>query len=848
MQPSEQNRSATVLSAPDMPLKKQGQYRFQDFEVDLAQRSLRREGHIVTISPRTFDLLVFLLLNSQRVIIKEELMRALWPDSRVEESNLSQHVFLLRKALTGSQSGDRLILTIPNRGYQFTPSVSLIPDSEPDSGPDFEHETDPDSEPGFEFGSGDRHAPRAVDSTTRISARDVDIKEETPDVLSKPHALGVFVSDFRHPGPWQVLALTAALVLFGFGGLFAWRQIHRAVPQSFGVVIADFENATGNPQFDLALKTALTIDLQQSPILTVASRVKVGQTLGQMKVPADKAITPELAREVCTRINDQAYLTGSIRRFARKYLVAVQAFDCAGGQSLARSKGLADSPDGIVAVLDKVAADIRSQLGEPAQSVSRFSKPLFAARSASLEALKAYSDASHLGLEGKPQDAVTLFQHAVELDPQFALAFADLGAVYSNLGERDLAKASLTRAYELRDTVDEPDRLFIIATYNDVVTGDVQASIRNDKEWSEEYPRNPVPLVNLASLLIDVGKPALAIDPAKRALDLNPDNSVSYEVLARAQLRLGQFDQAANTCQLAGSRHLDGEQIHGFLMQIAYLRLDQAEMDRQIEWAKSQPAEPFMMMQVGLMDFALGKARTAQAVFQGVVDGYRKQGQEDRANRIMSKVPRIEAELGMTESALSLLSRTPEVEGSVDLPVAWAQVGEASRAETQLKRELETHLTTTLWQEDFGPQVKAAIALSQQHPLDAIEDLKPAIPYDLRGFDGPAMRGRAYLAANQPELAEAEFHKILEHPGIEPLSHDYPLAQLGLARALAAQGKTVEAGFAYKVVLQIWKDADPDLPRLKEAKAEFARLSNEPPRGVPTTIARIPHKPSPTRR
>jgi hypothetical protein len=215
---------------------------------------------------------------------------------------------------------------------------------------------------------------------------------------------------------------------------------------------------------------------------------------------------------------------------------------------------------------------------------------------------------------------------------------------------------------------------------------------------------------------------------------------------------------------------------------------------------------------------------------------------------MMSTVPRIEAELGMTEAARSLLTRTPEVDGSVDIPVAWAHVGEASRAEAQLKRELEGHLTTTLWQEDFGPQIKAAIALNQQHPLDAIEDLKPAISYDLRGFDGPALRGRAYLAAKQPELAEAEFHKILEHPGLEPLSHDYPLAQLGLARALAAQGKTVEAGFAYKVVLQIWKDADPDLPRLKEAKAEFARLSNEPAKAIPTAAPRTPRKPSASRR
>ena len=191
-------------------------------------------------------------------------------------------------------------------------------------------------------------------------------------------------------------------------------------------------------------------------------------------------------------------------------------------------------------------------------------------------------------------------------------------------------------------------------------------------------------------------------------------------------------------------------------------------------------------------------------------------------------MPRIEAELGFTDTAYTLLRRLPENNDSFDISVAWAHVGETSRAEALLKRELDAHLTTTLWQENFGPQIKAAIALNQHRPEDAIEALKPALPYDLRSFDAPALRGRAYLVAKQSELAEAEFNKILNHPGIEPLSHNYPLARLGLARALVQQGKIVEAGFAYKVVLQIWKDADPDLPRLKEAKAEYAKIKSVP--------------------
>ncbi|WP_263351586.1 tetratricopeptide repeat protein [Acidicapsa acidisoli] len=704
--------------------------------------------------------------------------------------------------------------------------------------------------------------PQTVDSPSRVSEEEVTPRTESEDSSPVRNRLSRFFADFRHPGPWHVLVITAILALLGFGGLFFWRWMHRPATQSLSVVIADFENSTGNPQFDLALKTALTIDLQQSPLLAVSSRGKVRQTLVELKAPVDKPLTPEVAREVCSRIHDQTYLSGSIRRFARKYMVSVAAFDCSSGRSLAESKGIAESPDGIVAVLDKVAVDLRKQLGEPSDTITRFSKPLFAGRTPSLEALKAYADASRLGLEGKLQESVTPYQHALELDPEFALAFADLGVAYSNLGEQDLARKSLTRAYELRDTVDEPDQLFIVSTYSNIVTGDTQASIRNDKEWSAEYPRNPVPLLHLADLENRIGKPALAVDPAKRALQLNPGDAYPYIVLARAQLHLGQFEQAVDTCQLAIERHLDSEQIHGFLFQIAFLRLDQAEMDRQIAWAKDQPAEPYLLQQVGLMDFALGKAKNAQAVLESAADEYRRQGESELANQMVSRIPRIEAELGLTSAAHTLLARLPKSSesltgDSVDVPVAWAHVGETARADALAKRELESHLTTTLWQEDFGPQIKAAIDLNQQRAEDAIEDLKPAIPYDLYSFDGPGMRGRAYLAAKQPDLAEVEFHKILDHPGIEPLSHNYPLAQLGLARALAAQGKTVEAGFAYKVVLQIWKDADADLPRLKEAKAEFARLATEPGRTSgetgrattkPAPSASSPRKPSASRR
>ena len=828
-----------------MSLKAQGKYRFQDFEVDLAHRTLRRDGHIITISPRTFDLLIVLIANPRRIITNEELIHLIWPHSEMhEESNLSQHIFLLRKALSGGQSGEKLILTVSGRGYQFAASVAEVPEARQESN----HESIPLPAPiePPEWPHEPNYAPthtRTLDAAVLDSEESIiqDAEEEDSPASDYDHAYprkASLISSLLHPGPWQLLTITAALAIVGFGSFFLVRSMHRSTARSFGLVIADFENTTGNPDFDRALKTATTIDLQQSPLLSVASQSKVSQTLNAMKAGANQPLTPENARQVCSRIDGQAYLTGSIRLFARKYLISLQAFDCASGSSLAGSKGIADSPDGVVSILDKVAVDLRKQLGEPPVSIARFSKPLFSGRAASLEALKAYSDANDLGLTGKSQESVDLFQRAVEIDPQFAMAFADLGVAYSNLGQRDLATASLSRAYELRDSVDEAHRLFIVAIYNGIVSGDIQASIRNYKAWSEEYPNNPVPQSSLADLEIRIGKPALAIDPARRSLELNPSAAETYVVLAHAQLQLGQFEEAAKTCQLAIGRNLDRPEIHGFLLQIAFLRLDQPAVDEQLAWARNKPAQPYMLLQQALMDFALGKAKAAQATLANMAESERSLNPSEAAGHMLSQVPRIEAELGLTETAASLLDRLPEVPDSTDIPVAWAHVGEASRAEAILKRELDAHLTATLWQEDSGPQIRAAIDLNQHHPENAIDDLKAAVPYDLRSFDVPSLRGRAYLLAQHPELAEAEFHKILDHPGIEPLSHDYPLAQLGLARALAQEGKTVEAGFAYKLVLQIWKDADPDLPRLKEAKAEYARLGSESvPRSSPAPAA-----------
>ena len=865
-----------------MAQKKQGKYRFNDFEVDLALRSLRRRGHPVTVSDRTFDLLVLLMLNAPRTISKEELMAALWPNAEAEQSNLGQHIFLLRQALSGKEPGEKLVVSVPGRGYQFAVNVLSLESEEAAAGPRLlpRHPDEASLLQAAARGQSGRPAARKEKSfRTEVEDRDAQDRDAQDHEAEDRHRLRpnagaslVAASDVaafgafdpspdpaaeepprRQPrtgwsrlhllarlrGPWRIAALILVILLLsGLGGWFGWRLLHRSPRESLSIMVGDFQDTTGNPQFDQALRTALAIDLRQSPFLEVASRDRISKTVAGMmgastaddSKAGSASLTPALignvARQACQRLGSEVYLTGDIRPLVMKYMVSVAAFNCATGASVASSKGIAGSPDAVLAVLDRLAASLRSQLGESGSSIARFDKPLLMGRPNSFEALQAYSNASHLALEQDLQDAIPLFERALQLDPQFTMAFADLGAVYNNLGERALAVQNLSKAYSLRDAVDEPDKLFITAAYNDIVTRDLQASLRNDKEWAEEYPHDPAPLAHKADLEMQIGKADLALEPARQALTLNPGEGSYYVTLARAEMRLGQFEEAAKTCRLAISRHFDLEHIHGILMQIAFLRLDQPAIDEQVAWAKGKPAEPYIAQQLAMMDFALGKVKAGRAIVQKLILNYRTQGLSEQADLLQGELPRMQAELGLLQTAKDALAVIPEENAASDLPIAWAEVGEITKARAMLQRQIEDHPSDTLWLHYVAPEIKAAIELTEHHPDAAIEALAPASPYDLRLFDVPSLRGLAYLAANKPAEAETEFHKILDHPGVEPYSYNYPLAQLGVARALTQQGKLVEAGYAYKVVRQIWKDADADLPRLHEAKAEAAKINS----------------------
>jgi eukaryotic-like serine/threonine-protein kinase len=763
-----------------MVLKNKTLYRFEGFEMDPVNRVFTSAGKPIFLHSRTFDLLSYMVRNGGRLLTKDELMNAIWGDAAVEEANLTQGVFLLRRALGANRpDGAKLIVTVPGRGYRFLPEVEEV------------------------FG-------------VSLPATD-EITEEPAEIPPLPE------KKFR-ARRWMLYAISGAVALLSLAAaLWLWQT--RAVPgDHHEIVLADFENMTGDPGFDTALNIALSIDLKQSPYLLVAPDAKARKTLELMKRSPQEKLTTVLAREVCQRIGDQAVLSGMIARFGRQYLITLAASDCVAGQELVETKAVAASGDNVLQAIDSVAAQMRRRLGEPLKSLRRFDKPLLPKATGSLDALKAYSAAHELGIQGRFQESVPLFQRAIELDPRFAIAYSDLGTVYSNLGEPSLSAAASRRAYELRDLADERDRLYITAAYHTHTLGDLHATIRDHETWIEMYPSDSAPLTNLSNLRTQIGQPGLAIEPAKRALALDPKSAVGYVVLARAELYAGRVEDSIGTCRQAIAQNLDGADIHGLLVQAGFANHDRTMTEAQNAWAKGTAAEPFIYVQQMLLAMAQGKPRAGIDLIDRVVDGYRHRGMPERANRMLGGLPRLEAEVGMTEVARKLIDEIPLTDGSVDMPVALAEVGEDAKAEVILREEMKKHPEDTLWQYWKGPQIAAAIALSRNKPLEAIEALRRSIPYDLRDSEVPAMRGRAFLAAKRYDLAEAEFRKIVDHPTAGIISANIALAHLGVARARALEGNVAGSRNEYETFFTLWKDAEPGVPVLRQAKSEYAKL------------------------
>lgn len=774
-------------------------YRFEEFELNLARRALLREGQPVPVPPKAFEVLVYLVMHPGEVVTKEELIQAVWPESFVEEGNLAHQVSSLRKAFADHAG---YIVTVPGRGYQFTVEVVRHAPALPEQG-------------------GPSEPPPAGQTLIGIQT----VRERTQVVVEEsvgtPRRRGLLWK--TAVGGGAVLAVISVIVA-------AWRLTHHHDYGHAEAVIADLDNETGDPDFDHSLNRLLQIDLEQSPYFTIVGEGRKRDTLKTMRQPVDERITAPLAREICQRLNGQLYLTPAIAKVGDHYQISLEANDCIDDHSLGAGHKEVSSRNEVVAAATALARQMRRDAGESRASIRQFDKPLFNSYTTSLDALKAYSEASRLAYAGKFAESIALYQRAIELDPKFAAAYADMASVYFNLGDGAHDREAATKAYFLRDTVNDRERFFIDYGYQNSVTGDLHAERDVLRQWAGTYPNDSFPLAALVNLETQVGEYGNAADYAGRALDLqqrgNIHNSTTYDIAARAYYRANMPDKLRAVFAEALQSNADSQGLHGTMLEFAAENGDIAGVEREIASSRGKPDESFILLTAGLAALAAGQARRAGALFAEAASAARRENQEEILTEYEDDYARMLVELGLTKEAQALLKRLPPIhDSSADRLYTEAEIGEAAPALAEAKRQQDAAPNDVLMKVESTPSVHAAVALRQGKPDEAIALLQADAPYELRDPTVPYLRGQAYLAANQGPQAVVEFEKLADHPWLaDPPSPLIVLAHLGLARAYALENKTAESRKEYEKFFALWKDADTDIPTLKQAHGEYAHM------------------------
>jgi DNA-binding winged helix-turn-helix (wHTH) protein/tetratricopeptide (TPR) repeat protein len=769
------------------------------FEVDLRARELRKHGVRVRLSGQPFEVLALLLERPGDVVTRKELQERLWPkDTFVDfEHGLNNAIKKLRAALGDSAEAPLYVETLARIGYRFVAPVARPPQIDP---------------PGTAV---------KVEPPDQVASDSGDIGHRVAPALERSRR-----SYVGRAG----LGIALATVVAALAG---W-QIYRAGARkpAFGervkVVVADFVNATGEPAFDLTLREGVEVDLGQSPFVDVMPRPQIWAAMQMMGRSADETLTDKTGLEICQRANAQALLAGSIVGLGQHYVITVDALNCRTGDSVAVEQAEADNKESVLRALGQATRQLRVKLGESVASLQQFGTPLEQATTTSLDALKAFTLGDEQRARGKNAEAIPFFEHAVDLDPNFALGYARIGAVYYNMSEVAQAKKYFTRAFEMRDRVSPHERLYLSARYYENVTRERPKAIANYTAWRSAYPREWIPANNLANLFTEIGQYDKAIPQALDAVRLNPDHAFPYVVLARAYKRSTRYAESKRACEQAIGRRLDGWAIHSLLFQMAYADRDEQAMRRQLEWAKGTSDASAM-----LGDWAASEATSGH--IRKALDLYRRSRDEARARDLVESEAAAEASSALVEAVVGDRAQAREHAGAslrlsqesgpmVDAMLALAFVGDGDKAE-QLASELSHRWPLdTLLIEDEIPTVRASIAIDRKNPNLAIDLLRSAAPYELRDFEALFARGLADLEARQGGEATGEFQKILDHQGVDPVSLFIPLARLGLGRARAVEGDSAGARSAYQSFFAAWKDADADLPVLLEARREAAAL------------------------
>ena len=746
--------------------------RFGVFEIDRRSGELRKRGTRVRVRDQSLQILLLLLERPGQVVTRDELQRRLWPaDTFVDfDHGLNKAVNRLREVLGDAADSPRFIETLPKRGYRFVASVDA--------------------------------PPAAASPPTRRS----------------------------------IVWIGAAALLTIVAAALAYVRFTRASPtpnEPARIVLAAFDNSTGDAAFDQTLPHALAIDLEQSPVVRTVSAHEVTRALQLMHRRPTERLTPEIARDVCRRANAHAVLAGSVTLLGAEYVLGLVATDCQTGETVARQQVRASRKEDLLAALDDAAKDLRRTLGESRRSIQRFDTRVHdTLTTGSFDAFQAYTNGERSVLTAGGASAVPFFERAIELDPDFAYAHAALGLVLGTMGEARRSTVHSVRAYELRDTVSEWERFFITAQYYDRATGELEKILPVCDLWIHTYPHERTGPNRLAAAYNQLGQPARALAELDNARRLGQDHPIEMDAWALTAMHLDRVPEATTAIQKALAESPNRLALRRTSYRLSRLAGDTKAMEAQIEWASQTPRAESMFAEQADTEAYVGRIAQARTWLERAVAAATSTDLKGSAAVSIAVNAVRDSLLGYVDEARSGAARAVALEESWETDalaaVALARIGDVAGARDLAQKLSAERPSGTLVQKYWLPIIRAESELAAANPARAIELLRTTEQYELADTRLPLLpafvRGEAYLRAGNGRAAAAEFHKLLDHPGLLANNTLGALARVELARAFVMTGDVKRARTEYEAFLRLWNEADATIPVLSQARSEYRAI------------------------